>query len=334
MLTDKWNSSFWKSIEYLFYLFFIFFPFLNYSSFLYGGTSTRSLNLIIFASLIGIGLALWLLKKDNSVSIVKSPLFLVLTLYLISLTISGYLGLSLYTTFWSVATRMTGIWYFISLGVFMLMMFAVVSDERKHHKLIVGILFSTALYSILDFFSKDGLGFIFKNFLNDAFTFGNTSFAAMYIFGTFMLAIYYLLQAENKKWWMYLMPVILVINPNIINKQIWFGDFSGGFVGEARATSYVVLLSVFILGGIWFISKIKDLKTRTLVSYSVFGISLIAVIFAATSLISSGGYLRNAYLSQATGARPLVWEISEKAISQRPFFGWGADNFERVFEKN
>ena len=60
MVTDTQNSVFWKSIEYLFHLFFILFPFVLYSSFLYNGTSTRSLNLIIFSGLIGIGFALWL----------------------------------------------------------------------------------------------------------------------------------------------------------------------------------------------------------------------------------------------------------------------------------
>ncbi len=334
MLADTRASLFWKSVEYLFYLFFILFPFVNYSSFLYGGTSTRSLNLIIFSALLGIAFALWLFTKRSSVSLVKSPLLLALSAYLGSLSVSGLLGLSSSSTFWSVATRMTGIWYFISLGFFMLMLWTVIGDEKRHHTLILSILLSTALYSVLNFFSNDGLGWIFKDFLNDAFTFGNTTFAAMYIFGAFLLSLYYLFQSEHKKWWMYLLPVLLVINPNIINKQIWFGDFSSGFVGEAQATSYVILFSLIALVGIWLISKIKEAKTRSLMSYSLFGVSLLVAVIASFSLLSPGGYLREAYLDRSSAARPLVWEMSERAIAQRPFLGWGADNFERVFEQN
>ena len=334
MFTDTRKSIFWKSVAYLYYLFFVLFPFVNYGSFLYGGTSTRSLNLIIFSALLGMGFAFWLFKKDHSVSIVTSPPALALLLYFCSLSISGVMGLSFATTFWSVATRMTGIWYFLFLGFFMCMLWAVVKDEKKHHQLIGAIVFSTALYSVLDLLSPDGLGVMFKSFPNDAFTFGNSSFAAMYIFGAFLLALYYLFQSETKKWWMYLLPVLLIINPNILSKHIWSGDFSSGVMGEAQATSSVLFFSLIALGGMWCISKIKDLKTRSRVSYTLFGVSVLVLVWGAFSLLSPHGYLREAYLHRATAARPLVWGISEKAIGERPFFGSGADNFERVFEQH
>lgn len=199
---------------------------------------------------------------------------------------------------------------------------------------MLSILLSTALYSVLDLFSADGLGFIFASYPHDAFTFGNSTFAAMYLFGAFLLALYYLYQSQAKQWWMYLLPVVLLINPNITNTRVWSGDFSAGLMGEARATGYVIVLSLFALLGIWIVSKIKDLQTRSRVSYTLFGMSVLAVSFALFSLLSPQGYLHEAYLSEATAARPLVWEMSGKAIEQQPFFGWGADNFERVFEKN
>ena len=334
MVADTRNSLFWKISEYLFYAFFILFPFVNYGGFLYTGTSTRALNVIIFAAVLGIGFALWLFKQGSTVSLIKSPPLIALTLYLASLTISGIFGLSFSNTFWSLATRMTGIWYFLSLGFFMLLLWALIADERRHHALIRVILFSTAAYSILDLFGSDGFGIIFPNSLYDAFTFGNSTFAAMYLFGAFMLSLYYLLQEERRKWWMYALPVALVINPNTLNRNVWYGDFSGGLAGEAQATSYVILFSLLALGLVWLVSKVKDARTRSKVSYALLGIGLLAAVLTSFSLLSPGGYLREEYLSRATAARPLVWEISERAIAERPAFGWGADNFERVFEKN
>lgn len=131
-----------------------------------------------------------------------------------------------------------------------------------------------------------------------------------------------------------MLPVVLVINPNIINRGVWFGDFSGGLVGEARASAYVIFFSIFALLVVWVISKIKVQKTKIVVVYSLFGLSLLVGALSTFSLLSHDGLLRKVYLSQATAARPIVWEMSEKSIFERPFFGWGADNFERVFESH
>jgi O-antigen ligase len=332
MLTTQGNSSFWKAIEYLFYAFFALFPFVSYGSYLYTGTATRSVNLIVFAALVGIAFGIWLLRKGSNVSLVKSPPFLALLLHFVSLVVSGFVGLSFSTSFWSVATRMTGIWYLLSLGFLMLVLWAVIAERAKHTRLILVILFSTALYSVLDLLGKDGFGWL-GGTPGEAFTFGNTTFAAMYIFGAFLLSLYYLSQAEKKKWWMYTLPLLLVINPNILSKNVWVGDFSEGIIGAARATSYVILLSAVALLGIWAVSKIKDKKMRSTVSYSLFGLALLGVLFSVFSLLSPTGYLRETYLSRGTAARPLVWEMSERAVGERPYFGYGGDNFERVFEQ-
>src|SRR3989344_2172136 len=98
MLVESNKSIFWKTVEYLFYAFFVIFPFVNYSLFLYGGSSTRSLNLVIFAGFLGLALGIWLFRKSASFSLVKSPLFMVLTLYFLVLSLSGIFGLDFSTT--------------------------------------------------------------------------------------------------------------------------------------------------------------------------------------------------------------------------------------------
>ena len=334
MIPLKNDSIFVKFSEYAIYLFLILFPFLTYASFLYTGTTTRAINLIIFSSVIGGIFSLWLMGKGNQVSFPKSPILLSLALYLGSITVSGLYGLSFENSFWSVATRMTGIWYFLCLGFFIFLLWPVVSDEIKRKKTIFLIITSTALFSILSILGPEGFGIMFKGYDKDGFTFGNTTFAGMYIFGAFILSLYYIFQAKNKKWWMYLIPLALVVNSYILNINIWKGDFTGGFTGEAKASAYVTLLSLGALLCIWFVSKIKDQKFKSRLVYSIFTLSVLAVVFSASSLLSSDGYLRKVYLSQAGGARPLVWEMSEKIIRERPFFGWGTDNFERVFETN
>lgn len=334
MIIDDLRNWFWKTTEYLIYAFFITFPFLSYSGFLYFGSTTRSVNLIALGSILGLGFAVWLFQKNSRVSLTKSPIFISLGVYIVSIFISALLGLSFATSFWSVITRMTGLWYFIFLGIFMAILWPIISERKKQDRLIFLIILSTTLYSILSWLGAEGLGLIFRDSLRDGFTFGNSTFAGMYIFGAFVLSIYYLYSRTEKKWWMYAMPVLLLINPNIISNRLWFGDLSNGFVGEARASAYVVLLSMLGMIAFWGISKIKRETIKKKVGYSLFALFIVGICFSAYSLMVPGGFTRELYLSQATGARPLVWEMSSVAIADRPLFGYGTDNFERVFEKH
>lgn len=328
------DSAFWKTVGLLFCGFFVVFPFINYTTYLYGGSATRSLNLIVFSALLGLVYAGWVVvKKGKGVVLQLSPAFIALTLYLISLSLSGMLGLNWHNTFWSMATRTTGVWYFLSLGIFMFMLWPVVNEQTGRKRLVLSILFSSVLYSVLALLGPEGFGFIFQSYKGDAFTFGNSTFAAMYIFGAFMLSVYYLVQAEKKVWWMYVLPMALVVNPSIINPRVWLGDFSAGVVGEAQASAYTILLSLVVLCGAWGISKLPDVGLRARVSYGVLALSAVVAIIAGYSLMSPQGSLREVYLSQGTAARPLVWEMSERAIAERPLLGWGADNFERIFER-
>ena len=334
IILNKRDSLFWKFIEHSSYAFICLFPFINFNVFLYGGTSSRSTAVIFFATILGVAFGLWLLKKGNNLSFSKSPIIIAVALYFLVLLISAVSGLSFDNSFWSMATRTSGIWYLISLGFIAYMLWATFSDKRKQDKLILCTILSTALFSVLSFFGPEGLGWIFKTYSSDAFTFGNSTFAGMYIFGAFLLSIYYLLQADHKKWWMYVMPILLVINPNIINGKLLIAGVSGGLVGEARASAYSIVIALAALIVIWLVSKIKMVKTKTIVTYSIFSISVLGFVLCAISLLSHDGYLRGLYLSTTKDARPVVWEMSERVIAQHPYFGWGGDNFERVFETN
>ncbi|MDQ3077173.1 MAG: O-antigen ligase family protein [bacterium] len=334
MIIAKTESFFWKITEWIFYIFFAVFPFINYKSYLYTGTSTRAINLIFVSSILGVGFALWYLRKKSTIAMHKNLIFGALGAYFLILCISALGGINSSTSFWSLATRMTGLWYFLNLGFFMVLLSAVIIDRTKLKKMIIVIVFSTALYSFLSFLSPEGIGFIFTNYTKDGFSFGNSTFAGMYIFGAFLLSLYYFYQSSAKKWWMYFLPLTIIINPNIINREVWFGNLSAGILGEARASAIVIFLSILGLFVILLISKIKDKTIRTRVSYSLFGLACIVMAFSVFSLLSPNGYLRNIYLSQATAARPVVWEIAQKSIQQNLLLGWGTDNFERAFEQN
>lgn len=335
MFLNNTKSIFIKVVEYTLYTFFILFPFVNYGLYLYSGTTTRAVNTILFVTLASIFLGFWLFSNKNKISIPKSPILLTLGLYFTSIFVSALYGYNFHTSFWSNVTRMTGVWYMINLAFLLIFICSVASDRARQRRLILSIVLSTAFYSILYFFSYEGLGWIFKDYVNYAFTFGNSTFAAMYIFGAFILSVYYLITADKKKWWMYILPVALIINPSIISRKFFLGEWSGGvtsFLGEARASSIVIFLSILALFFTWVISKIKNIKVRNNTIIGIFVLVILGIGFTGYSLLSPDGYIRKLYLAEATGARPLLWEISNSVIVDRPILGWGGDNFERVFE--
>jgi O-antigen ligase len=330
---EKKQEIFSKIIEYVTYIFIFSFPFLNFRNFLYAGTSTRSASLIFFSTIIGIFFAIWLFKKNNSFVISRSPIFVVVSAYLIFTFISAIFGLNFHTSFWSLATRTSGLWYLLNLGFYLYILWFLIRDEERKRKLILVFITSSTLYSVLAFLGREGVGLLFKGYISDAFTFGNSTFAAMYLFAAFLLSIYYVIQAEKKKWWMFLIPILLLINPNFLNTGIG-PDSIDGHLGEAKATTILLFVSVISLFFFWLISKIKNIQTRKKVTYSLFVIGIIGMFISAYSLFSSDGYLRKLYLKGSTAARPIMWEMSYKIIKQKPLLGWGRDNFERVFEEN
>jgi O-antigen ligase len=335
MFFNNPKSVLLKAIEYCLYVFFVLFPFVNYGMYLYSSTSTRSVNLIGLISVLSIAFGIWLLQSKNKISIPKSPIILAMALYGLSMGISALYGYNLHTSFWSNVTRMTGIWYMLNLSIFVLFLTAIFQDRKRQDNLMLALLLSTTLYSVLYFFSFEGLGWIFKDYKNYAFTFGNSTFAAMYIFGAFILSLYYLYTRIEKKWWHYTLPVLLIINPSIISNKLFFGDFSKGItslVGEARASAAVVFLSVLVLIFAWVVSRLRDDKKRNNIVIGIFIAVVLGIGYTGYSLLSPNGFVREAYLKQATSARPLVWEISTQVIADRPVFGWGGDNFERVFD--
>ncbi len=326
------TSQLWKWIGYILYAYFITFPFVIYNGFLYGGSSTRSISLIAVSIIISTLFVLWSSRKGAEVSIPRSYIGLSLVVYFVAIVISGLAGIDPHATFWSAATRTTGIWYLVHLSIAVFLLAGVISERSTHRRMVFAIIVSTALYSLLALFGPEGIGLMFGNFIIDGFTFGNSSFAGMYLFGAFILALYYLFSAETKRWWMYVLPVALIINPYILSKGIWSGDFSS-WVGEARSSAYAIVFSIVALVVLWGVSKIRSGEARSKAAYGLFGLSILVALLSAWSLFSHDGYLRGVYLSQATAARPLIWEMSEKAIAERPVLGWGGDTFESVFEQ-
>ncbi len=324
-------SSFWNSVIFYITSFYLLtFPFINYSLYLYTGVTSRMVNLSIFIFVAALFASMYLFKgKETFVS--RSVSFWIFVVYILFMFVSGYFGFNFQTSFWANVTRMTGLWFFVNLLFLLCLFVSVLRNSEVREKLIHSIIFSTSVYSVLALLSPEGLGVLFKTYATDGFTFGNSTFAGMYIFGAFILSLYFFVTKE-KRWYTYLYPLLIIANPFMLNSKIFGGDFTDGIWGEARASATVALLAIVSLLCAYAISKIKDQKIWKSIVFAIFGFVIVLIGYVGASLLSSQGFVRELYLKEATGARPLVWEISDHVIAERPYLGWGIENFEKVFE--
>src|SRR3989344_2551906 len=206
----KGNNFIQNSIEWMFYVFIALFPFVSYNGFLFAGTSSRTVNLVIFVEIIVLIFCFLLFSKKNDFSIIKSPITLAWALLLIVSFVSAFQGVDFLNSFWSKATRMTGLFYLLHLGLFYLFLLMIFNEEKKLRNFLKVFLVSAGIFSIGALLSNDGFGVIFINKPWTGFTFGNSSFAAMYLYAAFLASIYFLVSSEKlkKHWWGFLIPLI------------------------------------------------------------------------------------------------------------------------------
>ncbi len=335
MFIENKKSGFITFLEYGIYSFFAIFPFFIFKSFLYQGSSSRFLLLTLFTAVFVIGLAFYLFNQKNKFSFLKSPILLAFGVYLVYLFICAILGADFATSFWSRAERTSGLFYLTHLAVFILFLVQIVSERESREKLIKVVLFTSAVYSFFSLLGPQGFDLIFKTSPYDGFMFGNSSFAAMYLLGAFLLSIYYLFSKTKKEieWYEYLLPFLIVLNPFLLNTR---GGYTGisSILGGAKASSMALFASIGILLFIFLISKIKNIKTRNILGISFFVVSILTLHFTIYSLLADNGFVRKIYEKESTLARPLVWDIAKESINEKPLTGWGGDNFTVAFQEN
>ncbi|MEZ4114025.1 MAG: hypothetical protein R3B65_01015 [Candidatus Paceibacterota bacterium] len=335
MFIENKKGVFVTLLEYGMYGFFAIFPFFVFKSFLYQGSSSRFLLLSLVTALYAIGFGIYLFNKKNKLSFWKSPILLVFGIYFVYLFISAILGADFSTSFWSRAERTSGLFYITHLAVFTLFLIQIVSQKESREKLLKVVLFTSAIYSFFSLLGPQGFNIIFKTNPYDGFLFGNSSFAAMYLLGAFLLSIYFLFSKTKKEinWYEYLLPFLIVLNPFLLNTR---GGYTGisSILGGAKASSISLFISIGILLVIFLISKIKDIKIKKGLGIGVFSLSIIFLAFGIGSLLSDDGLVRRAYEKESTLARPLVWSLSKNAIQEKPLTGWGSDNFMIAYQEN
>jgi len=279
---------------------------------------------LYFMGLVQIIFFAWLILIINSPQYRprKNPLLIALVLFLIVLILSSVFGENLSYSFWSKPERMTGLLMWFHLLAFFLVTSSTFqkSDSKGVASRTYGTgwlkIFSISIFvgvilSLITFFSKDPA-------MRGGATIGNDSFLGTYLLFTLFLALYLILTAQ-KEIRIYSVICFLII-------------FLGLFLSGARAAQLSFLGGLVLLFFLYltFIPKKKYLNfLGKFLLVSSFLISLIALFF----IFQPDSFLQQKFVEVATKSRLVVWEKAWQGFLERPWLGWGPENFEFVFVK-
>lgn len=266
---------------------------------------------------------------------------------LVTQYVSSYLGVFFERSLWSDILRSTGVLFLTHMAFFA----ALVGAFLKEQDWILvrrAVIFSAALFGVLTLIGFDGLGYMREisifQFKETGLTFGNTTFAGVYLILAFIFGLIELARSWNDIYWRRLIIGALVatgISPTLLNVGILLGktpiaEFFANpvlLLGSARASSATMLLLLVFLGGRYIVSLFLEGKLRKYALLSWSGFILVGIVLAVGLLFTPGSAVQDAYIKSSTAARILIWEGGLEAFKERPYFGWGPENFNTASER-
>ena len=245
-------------------------------------------------------------------------IFLALTLFLIVLIMSSLFGIDFSRSFWSKYERMTGVLMWLHLFGFFLVISSVfrkVSDWKKIFAVSIFVAILVSLLTLLEMTGVESLRFSQKK----GATLGNTSFLGTYLLFNAFLAIWLFFQKRNWGWKVYSLAGIGLMIPSMY------------FVG-ARAVFLSFLGGLTLLFLFWLALQPSSKKIR-IFGKILLGISAAVILAGLILLFIPVNFVHQKFIELTSRARFVNWEMAQKGFLEKPFLGWGPENYTITFTK-
>jgi len=283
-------------------------------------------------------------------------LLIIIALFAIVATISSLLGENLSHSFWSKYERMTGLLMLFHLFAFFIVLSSVFKKKEDWFKIFGVSIFVALLISIVSLLMRVDINLMGQlgNLSQDGATIGNSSFLGTYLLFNIFLALYLFALAivkGGKEDLSSLNTQTSITNDGsqqkekrnfselktISNLKIFSGIsliiiFSALLISDARAAIISLFGGLVLLFIFWLIfSKKKILKFTGVVSLVI---SIVAVFFITWLAFQPDSFINERLIQMGFSARLIIWEGALQGWLERPWFGWGLENFELVFAKH
>ena len=310
----------------------LFTPLIVSSSFFYPFVGPKSL---FFMGLTEIIFFCWLaLVFIDSRYLPKFNILLfALIFYLFVFVLSTIFGVDPSYSFWSKHERMTGLLMHIHLFFFFLVLSSVFQKEDFKKIFLFSIVVAIIIGFVAVFNLKDVR-------MRGGGTIGNESFLGTYLLFNIFFALYLFFDSSDwkKKFGIFsfvlLFVFLLLIGVNLEGLNLKSKFLSILFKAGARAAKISLYGGIFFLFLLWLIFQKR--KIFKFLGFLILIPSFILVSFALYStMFQPQSFFRKLFEKEVGtfGGRFYVWDIAKKAFLEKPWLGWGPENFEFAFLK-
>ncbi|OIO20021.1 MAG: hypothetical protein AUJ37_01205 [Candidatus Magasanikbacteria bacterium CG1_02_41_34] len=250
-------------------------------------------------------------------------------LFLFSFAISTFTGVDWYRSLWDNHERMLGLFTFVHYVIYFFVLSSVIQSKEEWIQLFRFFLGAGMLVVIIGVWQKSINPELLLN--RGAFRVSSTLGNAIYLsgYGLFLATIGALLAYwENVNMW----RIYAAIGA--------FLGIVGIFLGGTRGTLLGFLAGLGI-GLAWFIFYAK--ANKRMKKFVLLGTSCLLMFFVSLFFFRSSdvvrhmpliGRLAETSLSSGTAeTRIMAWQIAFEAWKDKPFFGWGPNNFYYAFNE-
>ena len=279
-------------------------------------------------------------------------LLIALILFLVVLTSSTFFGADISRSFWSKYERMTGLLMWFHLFAFFLAISSTFKSKEDWFKIFGVSIFAAILMSLISLVVKanpNATGMLAAS--RGGATIGNSSFLGTYLLFNIFLALYLLTQARQSRAKgedeaIASSPlqsrgrdarVLRGAETPVLGLKVYSGISlaiisPALFLSGARAATLSLLGGLVLLFLLWLIFCKKGiLKFAGIAILIIFVIGVLGLIYLS---LQPGNFVYQKFVQMASKSRLVVWQIAWKGFLERPWLGWGPENFELAFNEH
>jgi len=260
----------------------------------------------------------------------KKILTLALLVFSGIMIITSFTGLDFNLSFWSDVERMEGVFGFLHLVVFFIIIVSVFRTKKDWKKLLYAFAGSSLGLCLYALGQKTGSDlFLLSSDSRVSSTLGNSAYLGA--FALFGIAVFLLLLIKEKG----IYKKIMYASGAFLNALILI------FTGTRGA--YLGLMFAVFIAFILYIALVKNKKIKIILSSIFIGVIFIGgLVFwdmnSAKPHLKGNFYLyrlTHFSLNDATwNTRLISWKSGIEALKERPFFGVGSGNYAYYFDKH
>lgn len=291
-------------------------PLLYWSELLFLHTTPKTYALFAITQILLVCF-LWVLARKPEPSYRLSITGKLLLLYIGILIVTSLFGADPQYSFWGSLDRLGGVltWLHLSLAFFLAT--RLLTTPQDWVRFFTFSTWVACAIAALHLFSMGGAQIIPE--ARGGATFGNSSFLAVYLLFHFFFALYIASQQPTRK-----------------RQTLWVAVAAGLFLTtktiSALAVQYSLIGGLILLGALLLIFASRHWKK--VVGWVVLS-ALIASFFTTTILIfRPDSAVHQAFIERSSGSRFVLWDMAWEGIKERPWLGWGLENFGIVALEN